>query len=82
LGLEAKNVRGTIQQLLAAFPDLQPEVLDDQGNIHHHLLFFLNDENIALLNGPDTPVRDGDRLVILLAVAGGSSPAPISTVPE
>lgn len=73
LSLEAKDVRGTIQQLLISFPQLQPEVLDDQGNIHHHLLFFLNDENIAQLGGLDTPVRDGDRFAILLAVAGGSA---------
>ncbi|HLC26488.1 MAG TPA: MoaD/ThiS family protein [bacterium] len=72
INLEAKDVRGTIDQLLASFPQLRDEILDDQGNVEHHLLFFLNDENVARLDGLNTPVRDGDRFAILLAVAGGS----------
>ncbi|MDR0310503.1 MAG: MoaD/ThiS family protein, partial [Acidobacteriota bacterium] len=32
---------------------------------------YLNDEDVRVLEGMDTPVRDGDELAIVFAVAGG-----------
>lgn len=72
---EGEALREIIQQLLGSFPDLRSEMVDGQGNLLDHLLFFLNDQNAAALGGMEAPVRDGDRIVILLAAAGGAAAA-------
>lgn len=79
---EGQVLREILTQLLVALPELRSEMVDEQGNLQRHLLFFINDQNVALLGGMDTPVRDGDRIVILLAAAGGGPMSPGPGSPE
>ncbi len=44
-------------------------VFDEQGNEWRSLILLLNDEPVA--DGPDTRVRAGDVVALLLPVAGG-----------
>ncbi len=45
---------------------------DGSGKVRRHFNIHVNDgEDIRLLGGLDTPVRDGDTITILSAIAGG-----------
>ena len=49
--------------------------LIDGAALRRFINVYLNDEDVRFLSGLDTPVKDGDRLTVLPAVAGGA-PTP------
>ncbi|MBA2697938.1 MAG: MoaD/ThiS family protein [Nocardioidaceae bacterium] len=47
------------------------ERLVDGGDLRRFINVYINDEDVRFTGGVDTPVKDGDTLVVLPAVAGG-----------
>ena len=66
------TVREVVDGLVAAYPALAPQLLDGEGGINRFVNVFLNDTDVRHLQSLDTPVTDGDTLVLLPAMAGGS----------
>ena len=51
-------------------------ICGDDGKIRRHFNIHINeDEDIRLLQGLDTPVKDGDTITVLSAIAGGDKVA-------
>jgi sulfur-carrier protein len=70
---------GTLDELFADIDarhaGLRGRVVDDRGEgaaLRRFVNVYLNDEDVRFLGGLTTPVKDGDTVVILPAVAGGS----------
>ena len=61
-----------IDQLNAAHPGFKDRVCDDRGEIRRFINVYLNEEDIRFLTGKDTPVKDGDEVSIVPAIAGGT----------
>ena len=57
--------------LVSAHPGLQAQLLTSDGDLNRFVNAFLNDVDIRHLEALDTPVADGDTLVLLPAMAGG-----------
>ena len=74
----AKQVEGTGSTLDELFTDLEQrhgglrERLVEGGGLRRFVNVYLNDEDVRFLSGLDTPVRDGDTVTVLPAVAGGA----------
>jgi sulfur-carrier protein len=74
----AKQVEGTGATLGELFTDLDRQHgglrarLVDDGGLRRFVNVYLNDEDVRFLGGLDTPVRDGDTVTVLPAVAGGA----------
>jgi molybdopterin synthase sulfur carrier subunit len=66
----------TVKEVLAnagkTYPELLSRILDDAGALRRFVNFYVNEEDIRDLAGADTPVKDGDTLSIMPAIAGGS----------
>jgi len=66
---------GTVSELLdnldRQYPGFLSELRDDQGNLHRFVNIYVNDEDMRFLNKLDTPIKDGDVVSILPAMAGG-----------
>jgi MoaD family protein len=75
----AKQVEGTGSTLGEVIDDLNRkhgglrDRLVDDGGLRRFVNVYLNDEDVRFLAGLDTPVRDGDTVTVLPAVAGGAS---------
>lgn len=67
---EGGTVRAVIDHLEERYPGLKERLLDEQG-VRRHVNLFLNDEDIRFLDGLDTPVKAGDQLHVIPAIAGG-----------
>ena len=70
------EARGTtvgdlVTDLSARYPGLGPRLRDDAGNPYQFVTFYLNDEDIRLNGGFTAPVKDGDEVTVVPAVAGG-----------
>ena len=70
------TAEGATLSLLIADLDAQyaglAERLLENGALRRFINIYINDEDVRFLSGLDTPLKDGDSVTILPAVAGGS----------
>ena len=69
--VEASTVAGVIDGLDQQFPGIKARLLDDQGSIRRFVLVYVNGEDIRFGKEQQTPVKEGDEVSILPAIAGG-----------
>ena len=50
---------------------LVERLFDANGDLHKFVNIFVSDDDVRYLQGLDTPVKDGDTVSIIPAVAGG-----------
>ncbi|HLE47435.1 MAG TPA: molybdopterin-synthase adenylyltransferase MoeB [Candidatus Thermoplasmatota archaeon] len=72
------NVGAALEALLRAHEGLRPHLLDDRGKLRNYVNLYVNDQDIREVKGDATPLRDGDVLMIVPAIAGG---APLAMAP-
>ena len=66
-----QTVRDALKALSSHSPGVVDRVLDEQGRVREHVNIFVNDSNIRFLNGLDSPVPQGSRILIVAALSGG-----------
>jgi MoaD family protein len=68
------NVGEVLRSLTAEHPDTESQLFGPEGDLNRYVNVYLNDEDVRVLEGLETTVSDGDTVVILPAMAGGSRP--------
>jgi molybdopterin converting factor small subunit len=68
----AATVAEVLSQLTERFPNLSRHVRDDSGQIRQFLNIYLNEEDIRFLGGESCAVKEGDRVLLVPSIAGGS----------
>lgn len=71
LSANAGTVREVLVEVGKAHPELGARLTDDAGTLRRYVNFFVNENDIRDLQGADTPLKDGDTLSIMPAIAGG-----------
>ena len=69
----APTVGGLLDELEDAYASLKGLVRNDSGEVHQHVNIYVNSEAIDALSGLATPLKDGDEVTIIPALAGGRS---------
>lgn len=54
------------------YPDLGGRIVEDDGRIRRFVNIFVNGSNARDLQGESTPVKGGDELTVIPALAGGA----------
>lgn len=76
----AKEVPGSGATLAEVLDDLEgrhpgiKERLLEEGDLRRFVNVYVNDEDVRFTGGLDTSLGEGDQVVVLPAVAGGSAP--------
>jgi len=66
------TVGDALAALLAAHPDLEADVLDEDGDLSDHVrLLHEGVDPVTEGSGLDTPVAEGDELALFPPVSGG-----------
>jgi molybdopterin converting factor small subunit len=60
-----------VADIAGRYPRLAPRLRDEQGGPYPFVTFYLNDEDIRFRSGFSTPVREGDEITVVAAIAGG-----------
>ncbi|WP_013321809.1 MoaD/ThiS family protein [Gloeothece verrucosa] len=68
---ETANIADLIENLEQTFPGIKARLCEDNGQPRRFLNFYVNTEDIRFLEGTNTPLKDGDEVSIVPAVAGG-----------
>jgi sulfur-carrier protein len=69
--VEAGTVGDALKALDAAHPGLAERIFDDAGGLRRFVNVFVADEDIRFRDGLATPLRDGETISVVPAVAGG-----------
>ena len=72
VSVDGANVGELLSGLAEAHPETRSQLFGEDGELNRYVNVYLNDEDVRVLDGLDTGVGDGDVLVILPAMAGGS----------
>jgi molybdopterin synthase sulfur carrier subunit len=68
---EGATIGEVLDNLNAAHPGLFERICDAEGNVRRFVNIFVNDEDIRFQQEKATPVKDGDEISIVPAIAGG-----------
>ncbi len=71
VGANAGTLREVIAGLNAEFPGIGSRLLDDTGRLRRFVNVYVDDEDVRLAQGLDTPVPPGTQVSVIPAVAGG-----------
>ena len=71
LEAHGSTVAEVIDDLVERFPPLRSQLLED-GELAPFVNVYLGGEDVRTRDGLHTPVADGDQLILLPAMAGGS----------
>ncbi len=69
--VEGTTIGEVVKALVAEYPGLEGNLLNADGSLHRFVNVYVNDDDVRYLEGLDTPVKAGDEVSILPAVAGG-----------
>lgn len=72
IAAEGGDVGAILSAIGADHPELMERVMKDDGQPREFVNIYLGSDNVRTLDGVNTPVREGDILSILPAVAGGA----------
>ncbi len=65
------TVADAINELQTRFPGIKERLIDESGAVRRFVNVYVNEEDIRFLQNQDTPLKDGDEISIIPAIAGG-----------
>lgn len=71
----ADTVGDLLQRLVEQHPQLKERVFAADGSIAMHLNVYVNQDEIRSLQGAETPLKPGDEVALIPAMAGGQMTA-------
>ena len=72
---EAGNLPQLISEIETQFPALKSHLRDDQGQVRRFINFYVNEEDIRFLGNEKYSFQDGDEVLVIPSIAGGSCAA-------
>ena len=68
---EADDIAGLIAALERNYPGIRERLCDEAGALRRFVNIYINEEDIRFHQGLKTPVKKGDEVSIVPAIAGG-----------
>ncbi len=70
----AGNLPALITEIETTFPDLKTHLRDESGQVRKFINFYVNEEDIRFLGNEKYAFQDGDEVLVIPSIAGGSWP--------
>lgn len=69
---QAGNLPQLIAEIETQFPALKSHLRDESGQVRRFINFYVNEEDIRFLGNEKYAFRDGDEVLVIPSIAGGS----------
>lgn len=69
--IDATTVRELLDALDADHNGLKGRLCEENGDVRRFVNLYVNEEDIRFLENLDTPLKDGDEVSVVPAIAGG-----------
>ena len=66
------SVDEVLRSLAQRHPATESQLFSEDGGLNRYVNVYLNDEDVRVLQGLETPVGESDTIMILPAMAGGA----------
>ena len=73
INVDARTAGEALERLTTTHVELRRHLFNDQNAMRNFVNVYVNDEDIRHQDGPNTPVKDGDTILIVPSIAGGSA---------
>lgn len=71
INVNGSNISEALADLTEQYPAIKQHLFNENGQLRPFVNLFLGENNIKDLQGVDTPIKDGDKLVLIPSIAGG-----------
>ncbi len=71
VNVNGSNISEALVDLTTQYPPIKPHLFNDAGELRPFVNLFVGENNIKDLQGVNTPIKDGDKLVLIPSIAGG-----------
>ncbi|MFZ0630299.1 MAG: MoaD/ThiS family protein [Acidobacteriaceae bacterium] len=68
----AGNLPALLTEIETTFPDLKTHLRDESGQVRRFINFYVNEEDIRFLGNEKYAFKDGDEVLVIPSIAGGS----------
>src|SRR3979409_2338184 len=81
--VEATTAGEALDKLTAEYSEVRRHLYSDQNALRSFVNVYVNDEDIRHQSGGDTPLKDGDTIMIVPSIAGGATAeSDVSALPS
>lgn len=74
--VEGRTAGEAIAAFAGIYPDIRRHLYDDGGSLRSFVNIYVGEKNVKDASGLETPVPDGETVMIVPAIAGGKPPLP------
>ncbi len=68
---DGSTLESLVANLEATYPGMRERVMDESGQLRRFVNIYVNGDDVRFIEGLSTPLKDGDEVSIVPAVAGG-----------
>ncbi len=69
--VSGSNISEALADLTTQYPTIKPHLFNDGGELRPFVNLFVGEHNIKDLQGVNTPIKDGEKLMLIPSIAGG-----------
>jgi MoaD family protein len=69
--VEGSTIGEVLDSLVGTYPTLRDQLFTEDGELNRFVNVYVNGQDVRYLDGTGTPVRAGDEVRLLPAMAGG-----------
>ncbi|MEK6753408.1 MAG: MoaD/ThiS family protein [Chloroflexota bacterium] len=69
--VNGSSVAELIANILIRYPALKPHLFDSTGELRRHFNIFVNGVHLRDLEGMETALQEGDKVILMASAAGG-----------
>lgn len=69
--VSGSNISEALADLTEQFPTIKPHLFHEDGNLRPFVNLFVGENNIKDLQGVDTEIKDGEKIMLIPSIAGG-----------
>src|SRR5215213_2728018 len=73
VNVSGSNIADALTDLTTQYPALKPHLFNDGGDLRPFVNLFVGENNIKDLQGINTPIKDGEKIMLIPSIAGGMS---------
>lgn len=73
---QGNTVKEVLQDLVSQYPAMGDMLGNKEDDVPAHINVFVNNQEIHSLQGMETPLKDGDQVAVIPAIAGGQVLTP------
>ncbi len=71
VSVTGSNISDVLTDLTTQYPSLRPHLFNEGGDLRPFVNLFVGENNIKDLQGVNTPINDGEKIMLIPSIAGG-----------